>query len=454
MMRSISWKLLLAFVVVSLGGTALFFVVARQYSNQEIRDYLLVQDQSRVVDWLVGQYEATGSWDTVDKNWPQTQFIPQDDTPDKPPTPFILVDAEMIVIKGSFGDDRFQVGSIVSEEDLDSAEAIVSNGEIIGWLLIPEPGKPRSLWAHPVLDRMDDLLLISAGGAMLLALVLGLVLSRSLSRPLRKLSQAAQVAATGDLSQKVEVKSKDEIGALAESFNQMMDDLEILISSRRQMTADIAHELRTPISVILGYTEGVHEGVLDPNLETFEIVHDEALRLERLVKDLRLISKADVGELPLDLQEISVESILEEVERTAIGLMLDKQISLEVHQSPSLPHIKADLNRIIQVIRNIIENAVRYTPEKGKITLSVDAVDEKWVRFGIQDQGPGVSEEDLSNIFNRFYRVDPSRTRDHEGSGLGLAIARSIIEQHGGRIWAESRLGEGLSILFDLPVTE
>ena len=460
-MRSIFWKLLLAFVVISLGGTALFFLVARQYSNQEIRDYILVKDQSRIAAWLVDQYEITGTLENLGKDRPASEFVPKKDEPDmgdgnnfEPSSPYYVVNIDMVVVQGPPGESGdFKIGDVLSEKDLkDAYEITLEDGEVIGWLFGLESNRSLSNWGHPILERLNELLLISAVGAMLLAMLLALVFSRSLSRPLQELSEAAQVAATGDLSKKVEVKSKDELGLLANSFNQMMEDLEKMITSRRQMTADIAHELRTPISVILGYTEAVHEDVLPPDKKTFEIVHDEALRLERLVKDLRMISQADVGELPLELQRVSVEYILEQVEKTAIGLTIDKEIEFKILQPDELPELMADPIRIIQVLRNVVENGVRYTPQGGKIMLAVEMVYNAWVRFSILDEGPGVSVEDLPRLFERFYQVDASRTRNSGGSGLGLAIARSIVEQHHGKIWAENGPEKGLKIIFDLPV--
>jgi signal transduction histidine kinase len=283
--------------------------------------------------------------------------------------------------------------------------------------------------------------------------VLGVVLSRRLSRPLQGLSTAAKQAARGDLSQKVSVTSKDEIGTLAESFNQMMEDLERLIAARKQMTADIAHELRTPISIILGHTEGVHEGVMEPSIENFEIVRDEALRLERLVKDLRILSQADVGELPLEIHPIQVDTLVPEIEKPFKTSFLDKGISLDIQIEPDLPELRADPDRLLQVIRNILDNAIRHTPEEGQITFRVKKTENQLIQFSIQDSGPGIAQDELDKVFSRFYRSDTSRTRDREGSGLGLAIARSVIEQHGGKIWAESPAGEGLRIIFELPTT-
>jgi signal transduction histidine kinase len=448
-MRSISWKLLLAFFLVSMSGTLLFFFIARNYSNQEIQNFLFDQDQNQIVSMLEDHYSEYQSWDNFRLEWQKWQPAHR---PEGRGSPFALIDVDGMVVLGFPGPGELKTGNRISEGDLENAEPIMLEDEVVGYLLSP-PSNPREYFSeHPVLNRINELLIFSALGSIFLALVLALLLSRTLSRPLQELSSAARRAATGDLSQKVQIKTKDEIGLLAQSFNQMMEDLERLMASRRQMTADIAHDLRTPISVILGHSEGVHEGVIEPSQETFEIVRDEALRLERLVKDLRDLSMADIGEISLELKPLSPVWILAQVEKTTLPRLAAKSISLEIDLAANLPEVMADADRVLQVLRNIMDNAIRYTPEGCKIRMSAAAVDEGgFVQFEILDGGPGVPVEELDKIFNRFYRTDPSRQRDQEGSGLGLAIARSITEQHGGEIWAESILGAGLTIKIKLP---
>ena len=449
-MRSISWKLLLAFFLVSVSGTILFFFIARSSSNQQIRDFLSDQDQTQIITLLEAHYSENQSWENIRLVWQQWQPA---NRPEGRGRPFLVVDADGRIVLGLPGPGEFQTGNQVSNKDLENAIPIILDDELAGYLFFP-PGDPREYFgSHPVLTSIDLLLIYSALGSLVLALVLGLVLSRTLSRPLQELSSAAQRAATGDLSQQVEITSRDEIGVLAQSFNQMMEDLERLMASRRQMTADIAHDLRTPISVILGHAEGVHDGVIEPSRETFEIVRDEALRLERLVRDLRDLSMADVGELSLEMKPLSPAWMIEQVEKTALPMMAEKSLSLEVNLGDQLPDVMADPDRILQVLRNVMDNAIRYTPEGGQVRLSANEVDQgAFVQFNVVDGGSGVADEELDQIFNRFYRTDPSRRRDQEGSGLGLAIARSITEQHGGEIWAESVRGAGLKISIKLPV--
>jgi signal transduction histidine kinase len=452
-MKSISLKLLLGFIIVSLIGTAIFFGVARWNSNREIQNFLSNQDQAEIVERAAAYYLENGSWDGFGRDWasPPPAAAPGENGPG-PFSPFTLVDLNQQVVFGRGGrQDGQKTGEIIPDEELENALKITSDGELIGWLLFTPIDWRETKPDHTIFQSMDRLLFYSALGSVVVAAVLGIILSRTLSRPLQELSAAAKQAATGDLSQKVMVNSKDEIGILADSFNQMMEDLEKLIAARKQMTADIAHELRTPISVILGNADGVHEGVMEPNLENFEIVRDEALRMERLVKDLKTLSQADVGELPLEVRQVQVSELISEVERTARTKLNQKSITLDIEAAPGLPDLNSDPDRILQAIRNILDNAIRHTPEGSQIFFQVKPVEDR-VQFSIQDSGPGIAAEELENVFRRFYRTDSARTRDREGSGLGLAITRSVIEQHGGTIWAESPAGEGLKINFELPV--
>jgi signal transduction histidine kinase len=224
------------------------------------------------------------------------------------------------------------------------------------------------------------------------------------------------------------------------------------INARKQMTADIAHELRTPLSLILGHAEAVHDGVLPPTRENFEVIREEATRLEHLVNDLRILSLADAGELTISLQTVEAERLLQEVIALYQYQTQRKNITLELDIASPLPVVEVDPGRMTQVLTNILDNALRHTPEGGKIILSAKAVKDK-IEIAIQDSGPGVKAEDLERIFERFYRTDASRQRDADagGSGLGLAITRSIVQAHGGQVSAESEPGKGLRITITLP---
>jgi len=278
-------------------------------------------------------------------------------------------------------------------------------------------------------------------------------LSRSLTRPIRELTRATHAVSEGDLSQQVPVRSNDELGELAQAFNKMSSELSRSINTRKQMTADIAHELRTPLSLILGHAEAVHDGVLPPTPENFEIIREEATRLEHLVNDLRVLSLADAGELSINLQLVEPQRLLQDVVSTYQYQAQRKNVTLELELDAPLPTIEVDPGRMTQVLTNILDNALRHTPEGGKIVLSAREVGHQ-IELAIQDSGPGLRPQELQRIFDRFYRTDTSRQRDGSvpgGSGLGLAIAKSIVQAHGGQLSAESEAGKGLKVIITLP---
>jgi signal transduction histidine kinase len=219
------------------------------------------------------------------------------------------------------------------------------------------------------------------------------------------------------------------------------------------MTADIAHELRTPLSLILGHAEAIEDGVLPATPETVGIIHDEARSLARLVDDLRTLSLADAHQLTMAIQPVSPADLLQRAANTYRPRAAEHGITLSVDAADGLPRVAADSDRVAQVLGNLLSNALRHTPQGGTITLR--AVEERaLVRFGVSDTGPGIAADDLPRIFDRFYRGDASRHRESGGSGLGLGIARSLVEAQGGRIWADSPPRGGASFWFTLPLAE
>ncbi len=269
---------------------------------------------------------------------------------------------------------------------------------------------------------------------------------------MRELTEATKAVAAGGLGLQVEVRSKDELGQLAASFNRMSTDLAQARDLRRQLTADVAHELRTPLTLILGHAEALSEGVLPANAENLRLVHEEALRLSRMVEDLQLLSRAEAGELPLTLGPVRPETLAKAVVAKHASAAAQTQIALELTSDPSLPIVQGDADRLTQVLDNLLENALRHTPAGGVIKVRLSSSADS-LRFEVQDSGPGVAPEDVPRVFERFYRADAARSRDMGGSGLGLAIARSIVEAHGGRIGVESPEGEGARFWFDLPLS-
>lgn len=450
-MRSISTKLILAFLSIGVISVAIIFLTARWNTRQEFIRFLSDQNQSAIVTSLTVYYQQNGSWEGVDLIFVQgynRQFPGMGQGPRmEMMLPYLLADKDGYVIVPN---GRFKAGQKLSREQMESGTPITEDGKIIG-ILVPVggafQGTPREL---EFIERTNRTLFYGALIGAVIALFLGIFLSRTITRPIRELTRATHAISEGDLSQQVTVRTNDELGELARAFNKMSAELSRSVNARKQMTADIAHELRTPLSLILGHAEAVHDGVLPPTKENFEIIREEAARLEHLVEDLRTLSLADAGELSIQPQPIEPDRLLREVTSLYQYQAQKKNISLELNIAPHLPSLEVDPGRMTQVLTNILDNALRHTPEGGRITLSAKQSGDR-VELAVQDSGPGLPKEETERIFERFYRADASRRRDDGGSGLGLAIAKSIVQAHGGQVWAESAAGMGLKIVISLP---
>lgn len=325
------------------------------------------------------------------------------------------------------------------------------DGAVVGYLLFGGrfgSGNFRDPPEVNFLARLNRAVILGSVVASLLALILGVILAGTISRPVRELTAATSAVAGGDLGHQVPVRTQDEIGELAQSFNKMSADLAHSNQLRRQMTADIAHDLRTPLSVILGYSEALADGKLPGTAETYDAMHRQAQHLSRLIEDLRTLSLADAGQLSLVLRPVEPRGLLEHTALAYLPAAEARGIQLTLEDADT-PPIIVDPDRILQVLGNVVSNAIRHTPEGGQISLSAVAENDR-VILRIRDSGPGIPSEDLPHIFDRFYRGDKARTSD-EASGLGLAIARSLVEAHGGRITVENVPG-GASFAIALPV--
>lgn len=291
--------------------------------------------------------------------------------------------------------------------------------------------------------------------SVLVALLVSWVLSRRIVAPVRSLTLASQHIADGNYSERVRVSGADEIAQLAERFNRMASQLEQVESMRRRLIGDVTHELRTPLTSIKGYMEGLVDGVLPANSETFEQIHREAGRLSRLVDDLQELSRAESQAYPLDIRSVTVDNLVTTTVKRLTPQATAKRISLRSSLPVDLPPVQADEDRIVQVLVNLAANAVQYTPEGGGVVVSAERNGDE-VHISVTDNGIGIPPEHLKNIFTRFYRVDTSRSRKAGGgSGVGLTIAKHIVEAHGGRIWAESKgEGKGSRFTFSLKIAD
>ncbi|HEY4711987.1 MAG TPA: ATP-binding protein, partial [Dehalococcoidia bacterium] len=296
-------------------------------------------------------------------------------------------------------------------------------------------------------------LLLGGALAIVIALILTFILSRRMSSPIGVLAQAARRLGRGDLSQRVKLQSKGEVGMLAQAFNSMATDLERAEQLRRNLIADVAHELRTPLSNIRGYLEAIRDRVMKPNAATIRSLNEEAVLLSRLVDELQELSLAEAGELRLVYQAEDITKLIRQAVTPWQPKIAAKEISLSLDLPDNLPLVNIDWPRVNQVLNNLLENAVAYTRKGG--TINVAAVTQgDWVEVSVSDTGEGISAKDLPYIFERFYRVDKSRARATGGSGLGLTIAKRLVEAHGGKITVQSKLGKGSRFSFTLPVAK
>jgi histidine kinase len=301
----------------------------------------------------------------------------------------------------------------------------------------------------------NEALTYAALAAMVVAFVLSVFFSRSVIAPVQAMSLASQRIADGHYDERVPVKGADELAQLATRFNQMAEKLNQIESTRRRLIGDISHELRTPLTAIKGSMEGLMDGVLPADDETYRQIHAEADRLNRLVDDLQELSRVEAGALELDLQPVDVVSVVRSVTKRIISQSESKRISLDFELAPDLPRVLADEDRTVQVLTNLVGNALQYTPEGGRIIISAQQIKNE-VQISVRDTGIGIPSEHLGHIFDRFYRVDKSRSRRAGGgSGIGLTIVRALIEAHGGRIWVESPgEGRGSKFTFTLPIAK
>jgi two-component system OmpR family sensor kinase/two-component system sensor histidine kinase BaeS len=285
----------------------------------------------------------------------------------------------------------------------------------------------------------------------LLTLVIGMLLMRRVVNPLAEVIAAARSVAGGDLSARVEVQGPDDLRALSDSFNHMADALQNNEHERRNLLADVAHELRTPLTVLRGRLEGILDGVYPADETHIAPVLEETYLLERLVDDLRLLTLAEGGQLHFDFKPVHLGELACQSADVFDPQAKELQVTLAVEVKEPLPLVIVDPQRTAQVIGNLLSNALNFTSLQGKVTIRVSASGGQ-VRLTVSDTGPGLPEDDLRRIFERFWRGEKSRSRQYGGSGLGLAIARQLIEAQAGRIFAENIPGGGLMVGFELPV--
>jgi signal transduction histidine kinase len=444
MIHKIHIRLLLAFmlvILVSIGTGSLFI---RYKLAGELRDYERFVNQvrvSRIERVLAGHFALGGTLDDIQPLLAQVQILDNRRVVVTDYNNTVIADSAEELIGDSY---KGNVTGIPLKR--------IDTNEIVGYVYIySNENDPTSV--REMIITINRLLFLGALLAVAAATVVTIILSRRISKPVHELTTAARQLGEGDFSYRVHYTDKGEIGELASTFNSMAVSLERAEQLRKNMVTDVAHELRTPLSNIRGQLEAIGDGLVKPDETTLSSIHEEAMILSRLVDDLQELTLAEAGKLRLTLHSEDIKSLVEKTAASAYTAATAQEITLNVDLPEHLPPCRIDAQRISQVLHNLIDNAIAYTPKGGTVTIAARHIDRQ-VEIRVSDTGKGIPEKDLPNIFERFYRVDRSRTRTTGGSGLGLTISKGLVEAHGGKIEVESTQGKGSSFRFTIPLSQ
>jgi len=436
---SLRWKFMLAFALVIAAALLVVGFYANQAAAREVRGFVMrggYSPQQQLASQLALYYALRGSWDGADQvvgtlapgqgrgaRLGMMQHLR-----------WTLADPEGRVLLSG----QRPAGDTLGPDDLQFASPIEVQGERVGYVLLEDPA--TAALGADLVARVNRAIWLGALVAGAVAIVIASLLSFGLLRPIRLLTFAARRMAGGDFRARVDVQRADEVGELAEAFNQMAADLERAERLRREMTADIAHELRNPLAVMQARLEAMLDGVHPVSAGNLEPVLEQAHLLRRLVEDLRVLALADAGELELNPQPMDMAAALRKAMEAYQGKARQKSIRwvIDVPQDEELCCL-ADPLRMAQVLGNLIDNAVRHTPAQGEIVLRLRAEPPDKVRLEVEDSGPGIPDDLLPVIFQRLTRFGDKRASNRDGTGLGLAIARKLVEAHGGQIRAANR---------------
>jgi two-component system sensor histidine kinase BaeS len=466
-MRSLNFRLMAAFtlvIIVIIGSVFFFTYRSTRYEINQAEQRLEQTQDTRIETELSRYYQLTGSWEGV-----QSIIVQWGNLYGRR---IILTDKDNTVLADS--DESLIGSSYTDSQDNHPMALIIPPGQQFGLILPTSPvlslGPAAQKYTVGILhvlpgdadingaalsityDTIGKYFIWGGLAAIAIALLLTYFFSRRILAPMKALINATRHFGKGDFTQRVDDKDTGELGELAQSFNYMASDLERTERLRRNMVADVAHELRTPLSNLKGYLEAVSDGLIKPDKDTINSLNEEAAILSRLVDDLQELSLADAGEIKLNIQSEDISNLIKDTLTGIQAKASARGLTLAVDLPEILPMVSIDSHRIKQVLLNLLENAVAHTDHGGRIMVTARHQGEL-VSIGVTDTGEGIPAEEQSLIFERFYRVDRSRTRKTGGSGLGLTIAKRLVEAHGGTIKVESQPGQGSTFTFTVPVT-
>jgi signal transduction histidine kinase len=446
MRLSLAWKLLIGFMLVVAVSISTFALLANRSTERELRLMMgqAPEGTALAAEQLAAYYRGRGSWEGVENLFPGIQHMGGG------------MGRGMQVAMGvpSVVDSRGVplLGGLAGPQDIQGATPILVDRVVVGYVL-PPAASGATPAERELVARVNRAILLAALLSIGAALVGAALLTTGMLKPVRELTSAARALAGGDLARRVLVRTHDEVGELSEAFNHMAQSLQQAEVLRRDMTADVAHELRNPLSVMQARVEAVMDGVYAPTPANLQPVLEQTRLLSRLVEDLRTLALADAGQLPLERTEIGLRGLLERTvnsyrtQAQAVGV----ELRLTVPDRSDV-RTQADPGRIEQVLGNLLANALRHAPHGTAVDVRLEVQAER-ARIEIADQGEGIPSEALPYVFERFYRADRARSREHGGTGLGLAISRQIVEAHGGTITAANRPEGGAAFRVELPAS-
>lgn len=484
MKTSLNVKLALALIAVAvLTGLVLSLVFRSNYANR-FDQFVLDQQSATALELLTQYYTENGSWQGIEEVLNQSGYAAThgdatagkgrgqggNNTGNNPVTGqpmagmmagmgrrlFGLANADGVLLVSAVESEA--VGTKLSAAEVSRGVPIVVDGQAVGTLLMADKVTVYNAAEQVFIQKTNASILVAMLAAIALAGLIGVLFARTLTKPLRTLTTATQRMAEGRPHEAVEVKTGDELQELAEAFNHLSEKAERSDRLRKQMTADIAHDLRTPMTVLAGYMESMRDGDLQPTPERFDLMLGEIDHLTDMVADLKLLSQSDAGELKLEKQALDPGSLCAEAVSLFEFQAKKKGVRLACEVLPGTRQLSGDYARLLRVLQNLLANALRYTPAGGEVKVTCGpagvadrCAGENWTRVEVRDSGSGIAAEDLPLIFERFQRGDPSRHMDESQSGLGLAIVKALVEAHGGKARAESTAGEGTRIILCLP---
>lgn len=430
--------------------------------EKDFTDYIRQNESENIAnlkDILIDYYDNNGSWDNIQDQLsnPMMDIRPRRGRmggnnfmfPKMYGLQFIVVNEEGTVVADT---ESTWIGK-QSDKIPGMHEALMSNEDKIGELIIYQKAMGIYNVEQQFMQSVKTSIIFGSLITVIIAVLLSIFLSNKVTKPLEKLMLGIRRLAKGDTSYRVEVSTNDEFSQLAKAFNEMSSKLEQNEEVRKTLVADVAHELRTPLSVLRGRLESIQEGAIHPTQEVIIQLNDEVYRLSRLVNDLQQLSLAEAGKLPLKKLNTEMNELIYKIIENFKWLADEKNITITTNLEENLKAF-IDKDRITQVIINLIGNALRHTPEYGKLDIDLLKYKDNELEIRIADSGPGIEEEFLPFIFERFYRTDTSRSRDQGGTGLGLSIAKGYVLAHNGSISVKSNKKEGTTFIIHLPLQD